>query len=314
MFRYFYTMLLISCVLNLNVICKRVKTRRAKTQLRVMEGRNAREGEFPYVTVVYERPNVRLDLAYRLCTASYITEFWTITAGHCVYGLKPYSIFLSHTNFTKFRLFREIARIKRIVVHPAFQYREGIRFMLRNDIALLLAERRIAFGIAKLLPVDHKTMIGLRVQYVGAGGTRHPKNDALRPIQVGEGGIVRCDGKEKMLFQIICIVPRCTNPTQMPWYGDSGGPLVYDRRVMGVCSYSTNTSRWSDASFAPVSPYIDWMYRIIKNIQSWRFQFCEIKCLLDIWGSFICRCDNTYSIKCLAIFVKYWNTNLQHRW
>lgn len=261
-------MLLILCFLYPSVICKKVKTRRAKTELRVMEGRTARDGEFPYVTVIYERPNVRLDLAYRLCTASYITEFWTITAGHCVYEAKPHTIFLSHTNFTKYRLFREIARIRRIVVHPAFQYTEGYRFMLRNDIALLLAERRVALGIGKLLPVDHKTMIGIRVQYVGAGGTKNPTYDATRPMQVGEGGIVTCRGKEKILFQIICIVPRCSRTTQMPWFGDSGGPLVYDHRIMGVCSYSTNTSRWSDASFAPVSPYIDWMYKIIKNIKS----------------------------------------------
>lgn len=238
--------------------------------LRILYGRDAEEGEFSYVVALFSmNSNEDRILAPRQCTGSVIAKDWVLTAAHCLLFAKLENLYVLHTNFTVSPLIsKQYAKAIKFFIHPGFS-----TYAFNNDIGLLQVEKLEMNSYGQLLAVDHLTMIGLPVTYVGAGSTRETKggDDALRPLQVGEAGITTCPSEVVENYYrvrqkyIICLAATTDNIFQIPFYGDSGGPLLFEDRIVGVCSIGSGKSFLNGDSYAAVSPHLTWIYNVLHN-------------------------------------------------
>ncbi|XP_026735862.1 serine protease ami-like [Trichoplusia ni] len=246
----------------------------SKSDLRVLKGRDAHDGEFPFVVILYQTFYFDNVLNWsRRCTGSMISELWMITAAHCMTDVELETLYVMHTNFTVSPLESKMyTKVRKRFIHPAYhdyvlKGSHEIRTSLYNDVSLLLVDKLAMSTYGRLLAADHFTIIGLPVIYVGGGDTRETKPgvDKLRVLQVGEAGVVSCAGRDAHEKYVICIAARCDNRHQKPWFGDSGGPLLYDGRIIGVCSTSVGDDVVSEEFYAAISPHLNWIHDTMKN-------------------------------------------------
>lgn len=239
--------------------------------LRVKSGRNAKDGEFPFVVSFFysvlvtcrTKPKPDEIKAIRFCTGSIITQTWILSAAHCVADETLRSFRVWHTNFTASPIgTKNLRSVRKIFIHPAFIDND---FVTQSDLSLILVDRLDVDVLGRLSAVDHLTMIGLPVTYVGSGVTDDPEDDDIRPLQVGEGGIVSCSRRDGFSKYVICVTQRCDNRRQRPWVGDSGGPLLYAGRIIGVTSFGSTDPTGGKDAFAAVSPQLDWIRTVLES-------------------------------------------------
>ncbi|XP_026741949.1 brachyurin-like [Trichoplusia ni] len=239
--------------------------------LRVKDGRNAKDGEFPFVVsffytvLVTCRTNPKPDeiKAIRFCTGSILSQTWILSAAHCVADETLRTFRVWHTNFTTSPIgTKYLKSIRKIVIHPAHIDND---YVTQNDISLILVDKLDVDSLGRLSAVDHLTMMGLPVTYVGGGVTDDPEDDDIRPLQVGEGGIVPCSKRHGFSKYVICVTQRCDNRRQRPWLGDSGGPLLYAGRIIGVTSFGAVDPVGGVDAFAAVSPHLDWIRYVMET-------------------------------------------------
>lgn len=241
------------------------------THLRVLNGRNIGQSEYPFVIILFELHIENFHPVRRFCTGSVIAKHWVLTAAHCVKENveKNIKFFVWYNNFTVPPSdAKSFSKVLNIYIHPAYRELDlnddDMPFLSENDLCLLRVNKMDMKSYGRLSAVDHTTMIGLPVTYVGGGGTNDPKKDSFRPLQVGEAVITACNEEMNSGSKyLICIMPKCSNRLQMPWFGDSGGPLIHDGVIVGVCSFGFNTSIMGNDGYAPVSPYLDWIYGVM---------------------------------------------------
>ncbi|XP_026745241.1 trypsin-like [Trichoplusia ni] len=239
----------------------------SESPLRILHGRNAQDGEFPFVVVLLKRESVEdaisTESGYpvgRQCTGSAISEFWALTAAHCIEKKSsPASYYVWHTNFTSATAIRKLSSsVQKIFIHPAYSKLvkpdRSTEDFLKNDISLLFVDKMTLASYGRLLAVDHLTLIGLPATYVGGGdtGSTKPGDDQLRPLQVGEGGIQPCSKTSEASY-FICVAPKCDFLEQKLFFGDTGGPLLYNGRIIGVLSLLDQFN----SLFAAISPHLN---------------------------------------------------------
>ncbi|KAJ8738051.1 hypothetical protein PYW08_000646 [Mythimna loreyi] len=234
------------------------------TQLRVLGGRDMRPDEYSAVIVLIAFESE----AMRTCSGVMVTEYFGLTAAHCIIGNPLHAWF---KNFTEQPIRLETAvEVLETFIHPSFRILKigSVVAHMENDICLFHSFKVHVKSFARLSAVDYTTMLGLPITYVGGGFTsinsliykNVSSEDYVRQLQVGEGLITRCDPVLSFISKfIMCISPKCTNRIERPWPGDSGGPLIYNNRVIGICSTAV------PPMYTPVSPYLDWIYQIIHS-------------------------------------------------
>lgn len=226
-----------------------------KTSTRVLHGRDAKNEEFPFVVCLGWKMKIGNEFK-RFCTGTVIAENWVLSAGHCVFKMDLENLYIIHTNFTVSSAVSKLySKVRFYFIHPP--YRRG-----RIDVSLLLVDKLGINSIARLSAVDHITMVGLPVTYVGGGMTNKSGDDQLRPLQVGEAGIVRCNDIRVQAYAI-CLVSVCGKKDHSPWFGDSGGPLLYEGQIIGVCSGKVRTQ--DVYRYSAVSPHMDWIFRVMQT-------------------------------------------------
>lgn len=246
------------------ILCfiKMSETASESNHLRIIGGRDITEGEYPFVVILLLKI---LTYYFRLCTASIITHKFVLSAAHCFETAQAKNIFIWRGNFTSEPVRSQLVGVRQLIIHPRYFLSRDRGLWTGNDICLLHVEEMSGVAYGRLLAVDHLTMIGLPVKYVGGGTTDKPAADSLRPLQVGEGAIKPCGKEDGKQVQSICVMPKCSTVEHSPWRGDSGGPLVFEGKIVGVASY---TRRYLPRSvFTAVSSYLDWINGELRKVE-----------------------------------------------
>ncbi|PZC71637.1 hypothetical protein B5X24_HaOG212861 [Helicoverpa armigera] len=228
---------------------------------RVFHGQDVATHEYPYVAVIMRLRTSNRHL--RTCTISIIMKNYGLTAAHCS-RRQRYQHYVWYGNHTVSPLETgAYTAVSEFIVHPSFLVAGGLT---GNDIALVRFSDIILPRYGRLSAVDHLTMMGLPVLYIGGGLTKKVGDDDTRQLQVGEGAIVACPAIYKELANILlCVGPKCSSRQDTGAKGDSGGPLFFDDRIIGVMSFGDQNPFASIVAFAPVSPYLDWINNVLHS-------------------------------------------------
>ncbi|XP_047543389.1 trypsin-7-like [Vanessa atalanta] len=261
--------------------------------LRIIGGRDAVPGEFPYVLKMeYKlmRKGQNKDGDYRyshICTCTVLKPTWSLTAAHCIQGLEEYTSTLDIKGVIRhnFSSDKESSFSNILSMFKEPNYRKIHR--MENDIGLLLSETIPVSQFAKVSSVDYFTLYGTKVLTLGYGvtiGSNGSLGDARsvnKPLQVLDAVITRCPSKA--FTPAFCLGGICGLwPSSRA--GDSGGPVLHVSGIVGVCSgtdltqgntrYDKNKSlkvkikmgRQPIAMFTPGSTYVDWITNVINSI------------------------------------------------
>lgn len=264
--------------------------------LRVMGGRNATTGEFPYVMRMGMLTDKSRIFAF-MCTCSLLKPTWSLTAAHCIDGMrgseKP-SVKKNETWVIQYDISTFNGTDTRIILssimYSSFNiYTSKKRIYdtrITNDIGLLLSEEVPVFKYAKISAVDYSSLLGHRVLALGYGRTTGPEgiydiadklNKSLQVLDVIVSDCGSFDVGRTVVKPSFCIMGPCGKWSNV-CHGDSGGPVLHSSGVIGVntATEPKNCAKQSDErpnykfiDFAgvitPVSPYVDWISKIIKD-------------------------------------------------
>ncbi|XP_055842718.1 transmembrane protease serine 9-like [Episyrphus balteatus] len=232
-------------------------------QSRILGGKNARVGQFPYQVALYTNNNFE-------CGGTIIDRRWIMTAAHCVVvggvGIKPYPA--RNVTIRAGSIHRltggKLLRAEKIKVKMSFG-----NFL--DDIALVYLNESLVMS-------DTINKIGLQWEEV-------PNNS---PVNITGWGRLSFNGVNPDILQwntlsklspdscekrigygwdsILCLAHKENNGICM---GDSGGPATYNGKVAGVTNFSNDGcgSKKPDA-FAKVSYHRNW---IMANMMSTQF-------------------------------------------
>ncbi|XP_063537470.1 serine protease 1-like [Cydia strobilella] len=225
--------------------------------LRVHKGMTDVHNEFSFAV------HMQTDQGQRSCTGSLIALNWVLTAAHCI---NDEQFVIRYANFTIRKGRVRVAKVLKIIVHPAFAFTEDFHH-LYNDIALIKTTFIYNKTIGRLSAIDYKALTGLPVKYAGFGATSKASyeyviEDQYMPLQVGEAVVVIRPYND-LQGPCLVIAPKCSNREQGIRGGDSGGPLIYDGSIVGVAMSSTIHD--NIAHYAAVSTYLQWIHNTMKT-------------------------------------------------
>ncbi|KAH9638324.1 hypothetical protein HF086_006504 [Spodoptera exigua] len=234
---------------------------------RIKKGKDAKDGEYPFVVVVLIANNKRQNGFIRRCTASMIAKDCALTAAHCATNATK-NHYIWYGNYTVSPLVSNLyTPIIEVIMHSGFHYKtvpgnSEILSVSENDIALLRVNdiTLIRYGSVSLL--EYTVLGGLPVKFVGYGRTNKEGDDQLRQLQVGEGFISQCSHATKQMTNFaFCVSPQSTSSASTA-IGDSGGPLLYDDQIVGILSFGDV----KEDAYVPLSPYLNWIYSHFRLI------------------------------------------------
>lgn len=261
-------------------ICYICGARMRAPALRIVGGRDAEPGEFPYIvrmevrTDVITHENNEYYKSRHHCTGAALATNWALTAAHCI---DPNEVHI--VRFKEQPTQVEVHSSKVISVHifPTYKNFKAFKYM-RNDIAILKTDPMSLTQFGKLSAVDFSTLLGQAATVVGFGETR--EGDAMvdtkvlqKPLQVAKALIKNC-GEDYGLYPNMCLAPSCSDPARICG-GDPGGPIIHASGIVGINSlYGENDCKIANikkrkqgrlsAVMTPISLYIDWIRGVIQ--------------------------------------------------
>ncbi|XP_055913250.1 serine protease SP24D-like [Eupeodes corollae] len=230
----------------------------AQPSSRVVGGKDADYGQFPYQVVLYKE-------GFFTCGGSVISSRYVLTAAHCVvYGdgiqtLPPFFFTVRAGTIQREAGGMKVG-VKRVIVRQSYA-------KLLDDVALLELEKELIFNknIQKIDLYDTEVPNGAEVVISGWG--RLSTNGQV-PLRLQYNTLTKIDpadcqksigyGKE----QIICLAHETNNGA---CNGDSGGPAMYEGKLVGVAGFVVDGcgSKYPDG-YAKVSYHRDWILEHIN--------------------------------------------------
>lgn len=262
--------------------------------LRIIGGRNATNGEFPYVIRLELQETMRNGtedlVSYRFkCTCSLVKPTWSLTAAHCLID----EINLQTSSSKKRRVLRYdlntretgTSIILSVVQHPNY-YSQETKYeyaFLFNDIGLVQSEEVPITQYAMISSIDYTSLLGHQVLDLGYGLTIGPDGmygTALqlnKSLQVLDVIVTKCPHLETY-YHARAKPSFCTMGPCGRWstaaFGDSGGPILHPSGIVGVLTggdirnlvekSAMLTKLYTFAGvITPTSPFIDWIAKTI---------------------------------------------------
>ncbi|XP_073833449.1 serine protease SP24D-like [Musca autumnalis] len=223
---------------------------------RIVGGNRAAEGQFPHQVLLRSKTG-------GMCGGSIISEYYILTAAHCVASGTPPetnspSSIIVKAGSTQILRDGKMLPVSEIIVHPDYE-------SMQNDIALVKLENPLQFS-ETIKPISLATEDppeGASVVITGWGNVREggSKSNDLLYTTLTAVSHEKCNELVGSASESrICLAHRGVNGA---CDGDSGGPAVYDGKLVGVTNfvYDTCASSIPDG-YASVAHYRDW---IIEN-------------------------------------------------
>uniref|UniRef100_A0A6M2DW72 Putative trypsin-like serine protease n=1 Tax=Xenopsylla cheopis TaxID=163159 RepID=A0A6M2DW72_XENCH len=224
---------------------------------RIVNGTDAKEGQYPYVVSVRRR-----EFKSHTCGGSILNENWILTAAHCVYrySVDAFSVQYGVTKISENG--DTIVNVKNFFIHEDYDPFDSFV----NDIAVLQLEHPLVFNkfvqpiaLAKnYSQAVHETPATLVGWGVNATGEIQEHLQQLHYQIVGWKECAKIHISEIYETHICAAFPgygkaQCS--------GDSGGPLTVNGAQVGIVSWSEKPcgiARYPGV-FTQVSFYRDWI-------------------------------------------------------
>lgn len=219
---------------------------------RVVGGTNAGTGEFPFIVSLRSTSNSHF------CGGSIISNYYVITAAHCVSGSSASSVVVVvgtntlNSGGTSYR-------VSRIVVHSGYNSNT-----ISNDIALLRLSTAISYTsyvqpIA--LPYQGETSgAGVAAVASGWGYTSYPGWSLPNNLQKVSLSVIsnsQCSSYMNNIYSTsICA---SGGNGKGVCNGDSGGPLTAGGKLIGLVSWGRPCAVGYPDVYTRVSEYISWI-------------------------------------------------------
>ncbi|KAJ9594176.1 hypothetical protein L9F63_014336 [Diploptera punctata] len=236
----------------------------ARIEGKVIGGKKAERGMFPYVVVVVilfqsADPNIK----GLMCSGSIVTGRWILTAAHCVPNEtmteKKYKVGQVDERLGYYQ------NIKSFTKHPEYRavLDNGNLLAVYNDICLLYTEDKIEFNnyVGKVCISSTRTMSG-ECLVAGFGSTNQSYKIQYAFLRYKE---IENKVENSNAFTVDMDGP-------YPYHGDSGGPLMCDGKQVGVNSVGYYKRKPIRVFYENVGAYKDW---IVSTVQEDVFDKCS---------------------------------------
>ena len=226
---------------------------------RIVGGRRALEGEFPYQVGL-----IAGDRGLVFCGGSILSNHWIVTAAHCITDGSS-----QHTPTSRLRALigvtnqlnrpAEVLQIDRVIVHENYDSNSNV-----NDIALLRTRNAITRGRAISLPVrGSKPSVQSPAVVTGWGTT---SEGGRRSYDLLAATIpIQDDSQCYRIYRTRYRVPEMLCAGAMEGgrdtcQGDSGGPMAVSGVLVGITSFGRGCARRNAPGvYTRVSHYVDWI-------------------------------------------------------
>ncbi|KAJ9590907.1 hypothetical protein L9F63_016064, partial [Diploptera punctata] len=217
---------------------------------RVIGGTAASSGEFPYIV------SLRSSANSHFCGGSIISNYYIITAAHCVTGrTAANTIVVAGTNTLNSGGTRYA--VSRIVVHSGYS-----SSTIRNDIALLRLSSPITYTTLQqriTLPSQGETPATSAVA-AGWGYASYPATSLPNNLQKVSLSIIS-NSQCSLYMGNIFTTSVCASGGNGRGVcnGDSGGPLVAGGKLVGLVSWGRPCAVGFPDVYTRVAEYISWI-------------------------------------------------------
>uniref|UniRef100_A0A1A9WP17 Peptidase S1 domain-containing protein n=1 Tax=Glossina brevipalpis TaxID=37001 RepID=A0A1A9WP17_9MUSC len=234
-----------------------VKAFTRRLQPRVVAGRNANQGQFPYIV------SLRF-MDTHICGGSIISANYILTAAHCLsteiddesFDLEPHrlSIYAGSIHLGSGGVAVQVAEYTK---HPGYAG-------LYRDIAVVRLAQPLNFT-DEIRPInlsqsDPPSFANADIVGWGRLYENGPRPDILQYNSMASLSHDLCDMLNPLVDEsFLCLLPHRREPNGI-CNGDSGGPAVYNDVLVGVTNFATDAcgSAHPDV-FANVAYYADWI-------------------------------------------------------
>ncbi|KAL9887121.1 serine protease SP24D-like [Glossina fuscipes fuscipes] len=249
--------LFIATVLTLLVLGVQAKSLDYQLQPRIVQGRNASLGQFPYI----------ISLRYRnthICGGSIISANYIVTAAHCVTNEVDDEVFDMETRHLSIRAGSIRPRTGGVIVQVAeFTKYPGYHGFL-GDIAVVRLAEPLNFtnhiSAINLTESDPPDFANVLIAGWGRLSENGPRPRILKYTPMASLSHDLCSMLNPRIDEsLLCMMTNPVNPTGI-CNGDSGGPAVYNGRLVGVANYIRGDCGASHPDvFARIAHYADWI-------------------------------------------------------
>lgn len=239
---------------------------------RIISGRDANAGEFPYQVEIFREINDGDDL-FPVCGGSIIDERHVLTAGHCIFA-QIISKLVIVAGVTNISLTTDPHRIS-VHAEQAYMHEDYDDKYLYNDIAVVRVEERFPLSNAfvQAIPLREQALPGPAACIVtGWGNMRMFPFPSEYPqiLQALEVPLIE-DTICKELYEEYDVIPgmMCAGYVEGmkdSCDGDSGGPLVCGGQLTGVVSWGEMCAQPnSPGVYSEVAYYNDWIAKTLTR-------------------------------------------------